>query len=458
MVGRRAVGLLLTILLVSACGWPMDRFGATRTGYNPLETVIGTDDVGDLELQWSASLGTDIDVPNSPVVVNDIVIIGREDGNLEAFNALGATNCSGSPSVCLPLWTASAGGPIVSTPGLGFDNVYVGSSYGTLSAFSTSGTTNCSGSPKVCAPLWTASTGGEVSSPLVVGGVVYVTSVNDRLYAFDANGSTGCSGTPRTCQPLWTAPVERTTTPPRPAALADGVVYVTSGTTLHAFDAAGVTGCSGSPTTCSPLWTAPTRSECGAVCFLSGPAVDGGTVYVGANRGDEFPVAGSLYAFDAAGQVNCSGQPRTCQPEWTAITSSQFGAPAVAEGVVYVTDYYQHPFNREPGGQLLAFDAAGVTNCGSGSCSPLWAANIGRVTGSPSVANGVVYVVSGGNGLLAFDAAGQLGCSGAPATCTPLWTYPVPDSNSSSPTLADGRVYLAEREALRVFGLPPATP
>ena len=49
-------------------------------------------------------------------------------------------------------------------------------------------------------------TGGAVtSSPAVAGGVVYVGATDGKLYAFDANGVTGCSGTPKTCTALWTA-------------------------------------------------------------------------------------------------------------------------------------------------------------------------------------------------------------------------------------------------------------
>jgi outer membrane protein assembly factor BamB len=43
------------------------------------------------------------------------------------------------------------------------------------------------------------------SSPAVANGVVYVGSDDHKLYAFDAAGSTGCSGTPKSCSPLATA-------------------------------------------------------------------------------------------------------------------------------------------------------------------------------------------------------------------------------------------------------------
>jgi hypothetical protein len=61
--------------------------------------------------------------------------------------------------------------------------VYVGSLDQKLYAFDAAGTTSCSGSPKSCTPLWTATTGGQVvSSPAVSHGAVYVGA--DKLYAF----------------------------------------------------------------------------------------------------------------------------------------------------------------------------------------------------------------------------------------------------------------------------------
>src|SRR5205823_9213817 len=140
--------------------------------------------------------------------------------------------------------------------------------------------TNCSGSPKVCSPLWTAATGADVySSPAVANGVVYVGSQDGKLYAFDAAGTTNCSGTPKTCYPLWTAANSTAISDAvnSSPAVANGTVYVGfNDFKLYAFDAAGTTNCSGTPKTCSPLWTATTG---GAV--YSSPAVANGTVYVG---------------------------------------------------------------------------------------------------------------------------------------------------------------------------------
>ena len=40
--------------------------------------------------------------------------------------------------------------------------------------------------------------------------------------------------------------------------------------------------------------------------------------------------AGDLSAFDAAGSRGCSGTPKTCRPVWTATTTSRWSLPAEA--------------------------------------------------------------------------------------------------------------------------------
>jgi hypothetical protein len=265
---------------------------------------------------------------------------------------------------------------------------------------------------------WTGTSGNvRLSSPAVANGRVYV-----GAHAFDAAGTTNCSGSPKTCTPLWT----NTGGPPgiffSSPAVVDGVEYV-GRDKLYAFDAAGTTNCSGSPKTCAPLWSAETGNT------TPGPTtVSGGVVFLG---GDKF------YAFDAAGTTNCSGSPKTCAPLWTGPPGSG-GSAAVAGGVVYAS-----------GDKLYAFDAAGTTNC-SGSpktCAPLWTGPPGS-GGAPSVSGGVVYV--GGDKLYAFDAAGTTNCSGSPKTCQPLWTAtttgaPLP------PAAANGVVFVSSGDC-NVFG------
>jgi outer membrane protein assembly factor BamB len=161
------------------------------------------------------------------------------------------------------LWTAqvinSSFNPVVESPAVVTGVVYVagggfvsppGAFFGTLDAFDAAGTTNCSGSPKTCTPLWSDFVTRPVGIPAVANGVVYVGAQDGNLHAYDA-----ASG-----QELWTAPGAGISIP----AVANGVVYVGSGgrgNLLYAFDADGNTNCSRSPKTCAPLWTGSARGR-----------------------------------------------------------------------------------------------------------------------------------------------------------------------------------------------------
>jgi outer membrane protein assembly factor BamB len=153
-------------------------------------------------------------------------------------------------------------------------------------------------------PLFTGA--GAFGSPVESNGVVYAGNTAGNLEAFDANGVSGCSGSPNQCRPLWTgttAPIDSGTSP----AVANGIVYILSIAQfkLYAFDAKGVTGCSGSPKVCQPVWTAGVSGAFGS------PIVSNGVVYVGGG-------GGVLNAFDANGVTNCSGSPKECQPSGPA--------------------------------------------------------------------------------------------------------------------------------------------
>ncbi len=212
--------------------------------------------------------------------------------------------------------------------------------------------------------------------------------------------------------------------------IANGVLYVDTGK-LYAFDATGATKCSTAPVTCTPLWTAPTA-------YFDGMTIANGDVYVTDGEG--------VQAFDAAGSKNCSGTPKVCAPLWTAATSNSptYSAPAVANGTVYVGSWNS---------KLYAFNAAGSTNCSTSAtgktCRPLWTATTPTsIGGTPAVANGVVYTVSGNGTLSAFNAAGSTNCSGTVTakTCTPLWRSAPGTSGyatSSSPAVANGVVYFS---------------
>jgi outer membrane protein assembly factor BamB len=254
--------------------------------------------------------------------------------------------------------------------------------------------------------------------------------------AFDAAGSTGCSGSPVVCVPMWTTtglPASTGNTG-SPAIGASGVLYIAN-QTLYAFDAAGSANCSGTPKVCAPLWTAATTNY----PTYSAPAVANGTVYVGS-------WGSKLYAFDAAGSANCSttATGKTCSPLWTAATPSSIGGtPAIAHGVVYTVS---------GDGTLSAFDAAGSRNCSgtvtAKTCTPLWSSAPGTsgyvTSSSPAVANGVVYFSSTNGGTYGYDAAGSLKCSvsGTAKTCSPLWSAATGFIGGGSPAIVNGVLYI----------------
>jgi hypothetical protein len=430
---------------VESAEWSQLGHGPDRTGYQPDETTIGPGNVGSLTAARTYATGGS---PSPPLIVDGILYADR--GNqLQAFDATGMTDCSTAPVKCTPLWTAAtayfdgmaiANGEVFVTDGEG------------VQAFDAAGSTDCSGTPAVCSPLWATSTHEDTGpafapgsgSPVVANGVLYVPGYGDGLAlasggayvsAFDAAGSTDCTGSPKVCVPMWT-----TTGLPTSAgnagspSISDGVLYIANGT-LFAFDAAGSTDCSGTPTVCKPLWTASTS---GGPTY-GAPSVANGTVFVSSWYG-------TLYAFDAAGSTNCStaADVTTCTPLWTATgLGSIGGTPAVANGVVYVAP---------EGGTLYAFDAAGSTNCSGAvtakTCAPLWvseAGGTGYATGSsPAVANGVVYFSSTNGGTYGYDAAGTTNCTTAKGvtTCAPLWSAVSGFIGGGSPAVVNGVVYI----------------
>ena len=317
----------------------------------------------------------------APAVANGVVYVATS-GGLYAFDAKGVTDCSGSPTVCQPLWTSATGGGttfLTTSPVVTNGRVYDGGT-----AYDANGVTNCSGTPKVCQPLFgvtPVSFSGELNSPAVSNGVLYLTynstNTSDLLFAFSADGTTNCSGTPKLCSPLWTATFGTATTASSPA-VSGGVVYAESTNELFAFDANGVTNCSGTPTTCSPLWTAALHANNEPVALPL--AVANGIVYASAS---------GVQAFDANGVTNCSGTPKTCTPLWTYNVgfSPLIGVagleaqPSVADGLVFI--------------EGAAFDANGKTNC-SGTpsvCNLLWAGKTETgLVGPAAIANGKVYV------------------------------------------------------------------
>ncbi len=333
-------------------------------------------------------------------------------------------------------WVGSIGGAALSSsPVVADGNVYIGSKNGSVYVFDASGVQNCAyGTPVTCTPKFTVTpiTGTPVlTTPVVYNNILYVTS-GDQLFAYDATGVTNCSGTPAVCTPLWVTKSNSGSNVSTPV-ITNGTVYFHDSLGLYAYDAAGATNCSGTPTICLPLWQAPTGGM-----SVAAPAIYGNTVFTISQ--------GVLLAYNATAGANCTGTPITCTPIWSSnvVLSGQFGV-VVSGSTVYAI-----------GANIFGFDATGVTNCSGAPavCSPIWTGEVstngGQFYSSVSVANNVLYVEGPGE-LLAFDVMGVTDCVGTTPVCLPIWSGQTGlDSGiynaNSIPTVSSGVVYVGNSD------------
>ena len=325
--------------------------------WNPYETVLGVNNVGNLKLKWANNLSG----PSSPAVTNGVVYIGSYDNNVYALNA----------STGARLWSYTTGNAVSTSPAVANGVVYVGSNDGNMYAL------NASTGGK----LWSYAAGTEVlASPAVANGTVYcqaVSSVSGNLYAFGLSGSTGAL--------LWSYTLaDRPTSAPQSSpAVANGVVYIGGNDTVYALNAS----------TGVQLWSYDTGFP-----VESSPAVANGVVYIGNDNGTLYALNAStgalLWSYSMGGLVPAS--------------------PAVANGVVYFPsspapgsgsagEVMIHALNASTGIELWSFPIGG------------------NEQSSPALANGVVYIggndtvyalnASTGAKLWSFDTEGEVGSS-----------------------------------------------
>jgi len=176
IVSFSVVILLITVVFAGAVTVPaaaqsdtmMFRYNAQHAGdYSPVAGPAPSNG----QLLWNYSVGTAGVIYSSPAIVNGVVYVGSEGGNLYALNA----------TTGVKLWNYSTGGSIWSSPAVANGVVYVGSNDSNVYALNaTSGV-----------KLWNYTTGSVVySSPAYTNGVVYVGSEGGNLYALNANNGT----------------------------------------------------------------------------------------------------------------------------------------------------------------------------------------------------------------------------------------------------------------------------
>jgi outer membrane protein assembly factor BamB len=242
-------------------------------------------------------------------------------------------------------------------------------------------------------PLWSFATAGSPieSSPLVVDGVVYVGTWAGVLYAVDA--ATG--------RERWRfqAPDDIKGS----AALANGLIVVGdySGN-VHALD----------PATGAERWT-----YTGGARFYAGPAVSGDTIVIG-------DVGGAVVALDA----------RDGSELWRRSTDGSYvySTAAIADGAAYIGSY-------NGSFQALDLDDGSVR----------WSFDVGgRISGSATVVDGVVYVAR-------LYAPGQSRRTYGLDTATGAVRYET-DDGRYSPAVGAGRtLYLVGTRLLDAHPAPP---
>jgi len=381
---------------------------------------------------------------SGPAVAGGMVYIGAGDGTVSALDASSGTL----------IWTYTAGSPVSSSPSFANGIVYAGSADGTIFALDA-----VTGSL-----LWTyATTEAGLTSPVVASGVLYTTGSGGTLYALAT-----LPDNPPPCvsdlHPVTTNGAEITWawTDPRVIGFShvkvflDGVFQenVSAGTgtwtargldpsTAHTLGVQSV-GTRGQVnqtvvTSTATTGTLSVRSLDPAAAVEDSPAFllhVYGTGFTpsctvswdGQDLGTQFGNATHLSVDVPAGLVAHSRR--------VTITVSDHATGAISNAVVFpVTDNPATALARE-----FRSDPAntGVYDDGGRRPAPslLWTCQTGfRVTSSPSVVDGVVYVGSQDRNLYALNAT----------TGTVLWKYDTMERNdqvSSSPAVANGVVYI----------------
>ncbi len=341
-------------------------------------THTSTAPTGPSTLSLTWNFSTQGSITSSPSVVDGVVYFGSQDKNVYAIGAW-----SGSL-----IWKYATGGVIESSPAVVNGKLYIGVDDGYLYCLDvTKGTL-----------LWKTfinsnreySYGSVVlkSSPAIMGNTVYIGSLDGNLYAIDANSGNIMWKTP-TNGPVESSP-----------AVANGSVFFTSEEPstgiLYRVDAG-----SG-----DVIWKQQLPYETqftGGNEMLASPSVAAGMVFAVANIRTYYGINETNGAY-----------------VWN------FTDPSATEFIVLSPIYNN--------GQVYIIDKYDITSLNAMTGKRNWAFFTGdELYISPSYADGKIYVVTSQKDIFVLDA----NHNGAK-----LATYQTPSSCWSSPTIANGNLYV----------------
>jgi outer membrane protein assembly factor BamB len=217
------------------------------------------------------------------------------------------------------------------------------------------------------------------------------------------------SNVPATNATIWITPTDYFMR--APATIVDGKVYVT-GLTLETGGRPRVF-CLNSETGAT-IWIQDIPTGTSAI---AAPAVVNNRVYIGFNNG-------IMYCFDAIGNGN-----GTTNLIWSYVTGSVISnSPAVYNGNVYFGAVNKKVY------------CLNATGNGNGTTNLVWSylTGGGITYSSAAIANGRVYIASNDKKIYCLDAVGN-----GNGTTNVIWRYLTNGTAPLSPTIANGKVYLA---------------
>ena len=178
---------------------------------------------------------------------------------------------------------------------------------------------------------------GATNAVAARNGLVYVAraTTDNGTDVFDSSGSNRCSGLPKICQPIRHLPNGQI------GAVGDRRVTSASYSNSSgpeaklAFYPTDATGCTGSPSVCTPLATTGALGT--SLNTIPRVAATNNVVFATGQVTGPLPVTNySLYAFDAALNQGCSGTPKVCTPRFQfTSTNVSLSAPKIWDGRVY---------------------------------------------------------------------------------------------------------------------------
>jgi outer membrane protein assembly factor BamB len=345
-------------------------------------THSSTAPTGPTNLTLSWKYTTGGAVISSPTVADGILYVGSQDKNIYALGAW-----SGNL-----IWKFTTQGAIESSPAVANGRVYTGGDDGyvyCLDAY-TGGF------------IWKTFVNGDLpytfativlkSSPTVVGGLVYVGSLDGYLYALDANYGNVVWKTP-TLGPIESSP-----------AVVEGAVYFTSQEptegAIYKLDVS----------TGAVVWKHQIPYEfqfIGGTELLGSPSVAAGMVFTSSN-------VRMYYALNA----------QTGDEIW------KFGDPSASEFICSSPIYVN--------GQLFIVDKFNLACLNATTSQVIWSFYTGdELYISPSYADGKVYMVTSQRDIFILDATNS---------SNKLAVAVTPSSSWSSPTIANGRLYIGNND------------